>query len=94
MSPTIGDKLAVYKAKRTHVSDIKEPMVRALWWRCHEKANQQVADECRPFPSEYGALLEDAESEVKIARAARTNILMHRWALRLDPSERMGRDAA
>jgi len=88
MSPTIGDKLAVYKAKRTHVSDIKEPMVKALWWRCWEKENAQLVKECSVSPSEYGTLLDAAEREVEYARAARRRILLHLWALRIDTSER------
>lgn len=88
--PTIGERLAVEKAKRTHVSDIKDPMVRALWWKHLEWRNADIASECRPFPSEYGTLLEAAEREVEYARAARRNILSHLWMLRIDPSERMG----
>lgn len=79
---TIGQKLAEYKARRRHVSDIKEPMVRALWWKHWEWKNAEIAHECGSNP-EFGALRESSEVEIEYARKQRRKILVHLWAMRV-----------
>lgn len=79
---TIGQKLDLYVARRTHVSDIREPLVRALYWKRWEWKNADLMASCRRSP-EYGDLLDACEREVEYARNARRKILSHMWAIRM-----------
>lgn len=81
-SPTIGERLAIAKAKRLHVSDIKDPMVRLLWWHHWQWRHEEIFAEARKLQSEFGALMDAAEIEIEVARAERVKIIRHRDALR------------
>lgn len=82
MSPklTIGQKLDFIMARRVHVTDIEEPLVRALWWKRWEWRNAEIIrDNAGP---EFGDLIENAEAEVEYARKARAKIITHLWEQR------------
>jgi hypothetical protein len=75
MPLTTGQKLDLYAARRVHVTDIHEPLVRALWWKRWEAKNQSIIDECGRSP-DYADLVAQSEREVETARAARRKILV------------------
>ncbi len=81
MPLTIGQKLDTCVARRVHVSDIMDPMVRALWWKRWEWRNAEIIDDC-DGAADYGHLIESAEREVEIARKARAKIIRNLWSTR------------
>ncbi len=79
---TLGDRLREYTARRVHVSDIKEPLVKAMWWRRYEKQQEAIVSDCRVAPSEYGSEMELAEVEASHAHTRRAFILSNEWETR------------
>jgi hypothetical protein len=75
MPLTTGQKLDLCMRRKMHVTDIQDPMVKALWWKRWERKNQSIIDECGRSP-DYADLVAQSEREVEIARAARRKILV------------------
>jgi hypothetical protein len=82
MPLTIGQKLDLCMRRKMHVTDIQDPMVRALWWKRWEWKNAEIADDCGSA-SDLADLRENALHEVGIARAARTKIIKGLWDTRV-----------
>lgn len=78
---TIGDRLREAKARRLHVSDIREPLVKALWWKSRVWALEEACGPPSMDPDAReatDALLEEAE----IADRAYQRIIRDLWLSR------------
>jgi hypothetical protein len=82
MPLTTGQKLDLCMRRKMHVTDIQDPMVRALWWKRWEWKNAEIADDCGSA-SDLADLRVNAEVEVQYARIARTKIIKGLWDTRV-----------
>ncbi len=67
---SLRERLRNYKAASTHPTDIREPMVRALFWLDEERAAAQTIEDCRGRP-DLGHVADSASYDLLYARAAR-----------------------
>ncbi len=72
---SLGTRLANYRQRRVHVTDMAEPLVRALFWNREERRAREALADAQSMPSEHGHAVEEAERDIAYARAARLRCL-------------------